>query len=62
MNNTFKPCPFCGSPAHLWEAFGKLVIGCRADKCNFKPDTWLNNSDLTDIKEAAAIWNKRADK
>lgn len=60
--NTFKPCPFCGSQAKVWESFGNIVVGCRSDKCNFKPDTWLNNSELTDIKKAAAIWNKRADK
>lgn len=54
-----KPCPFCGSPAHIVEhKFYKLdsnyEVKCMI--CNARTDSWFDTP-----KDAAEFWNRRAD-
>jgi hypothetical protein len=60
MTDLLRPCPFCGARAEVWETFGRLVAGCRNQKCNLKPDTWLTAGEVYDVRSLAKHWNQRS--
>lgn len=50
-----KPCPFCGSPAHMWNWNYGTAIECN----KYNPRTHQVQVKANTAKEAIKLWNRR---
>lgn len=55
MPDELKPCPMCGSPAHLLECSLGFYVQCTGAKCDIE-----NAYHNWTAKRAVEIWNTRA--
>lgn len=51
-----KPCPFCGSPAHMWKWNYGVAIECS----KFDPKYHLVQMEGKNEEEVIEAWNRRA--
>lgn len=58
MTNELKPCPFCGSEAHIYRhpTIGNYAPACNNDRC----EVYWQREYGTEA-EAIAAWNTRAE-
>jgi hypothetical protein len=54
---TLKPCPFCGSPATLWNASWTNLprVGCSNKNCLVKPATTVHSEYITNVTTEPVI-------
>jgi Restriction alleviation protein Lar len=54
LTATLRPCPFCGSPAHIVRLHQVWAVHCRGDSC------YVYGAPRELIGDAVAAWNGRA--
>lgn len=57
VDKAFAAC-ICGHLPQMRLTFGQLAVGCVNAKCKLKPDTWLHQKDIYDVRILIKFWNE----
>jgi hypothetical protein len=58
VSDELKPCPFCGSNAHLQGDHKAVKVQCANEECEAEVGCWYSKTDAGRAK-ATAVWNTR---